>query len=93
MIAGMDYGDVISALVSWAETRTQPAPTGSAGSISSPKPVATFYAEVMAALRELDIDVDISVRPIEVERSIPFAQDTEHAPTTAITLMRSGASW
>ena len=44
-----------------------------------PKSVAAFYAETMAALRALDLDVTISPSPVEVERAIPFAEDTEHA--------------
>lgn len=44
-----------------------------------PKTVAKFYAEVMAALRALDLDVSILARPVEVSRAIPFAEDTEHA--------------
>ncbi|GAA0537457.1 hypothetical protein GCM10011581_44260 [Saccharopolyspora subtropica] len=44
-----------------------------------PKSVAAFYGETMAALAELDLDVSIHARPVEVERAIPFADDTEHA--------------
>ena len=44
-----------------------------------PKSVATFYAETMAALAELGIEVSILARPVEVETAIPFAEDTEHA--------------
>jgi hypothetical protein len=44
-----------------------------------PKPVAQFYAETMAALKELGIDVDLLARPVEVEPAIPFAEDYEHA--------------
>lgn len=44
-----------------------------------PKTVATFYAETMAALAELELDVEIWPVPVEVEHAIPFAQDTEHA--------------
>ena len=44
-----------------------------------PKSVAEFYSEVMAALRELDLDVSIWASPVEVERAIPFAEDSEHA--------------
>jgi hypothetical protein len=43
------------------------------------KPVATFYAETMAALHDLDLDLAIRPIPTEVERAIPFADDTEHA--------------
>jgi hypothetical protein len=44
-----------------------------------PKSVAEFYAETMAALRELGVDVAIRPIPTEVPRAVPFAQDTEHA--------------
>ncbi|MDA3628436.1 DUF5996 family protein [Saccharopolyspora sp. WRP15-2] len=44
-----------------------------------PKPVATFHHEVMTALAELDLEVPIFGRPVEVERAIPFADDVEHA--------------
>ena len=44
-----------------------------------PKSVATFYAETMAALAELGIEVSILARPVEAETAIPFADDHEHA--------------
>ncbi|MFC4004798.1 DUF5996 family protein [Prauserella oleivorans] len=44
-----------------------------------PKAVATFYREVLATLADLDLDVSIMGSPVEVERAIPFAEDTEHA--------------
>ena len=44
----------------------------------APKSVAQFYAETMEALDQLGIDVRIVPRPVEVERAIPFAEDTEH---------------
>ncbi len=43
-----------------------------------PKPVADFYAETMAALHDLHMDVTIRTTPTEVERAIPFEQDREH---------------
>jgi len=43
-----------------------------------PKPVAEFYHETMAALRALDLEVSIWTTPREVERPIPFEDDTEH---------------
>ncbi len=53
---------------------------GAARSIAlEPRSVADFYAEVMARLRELDLDVHIWTHPVEVETSIPFEQDREHA--------------
>lgn len=47
--------------------------------VLEPKTVADFYQETMAALAELDLDISIWARPVEVERAIPFASDTEHA--------------
>jgi hypothetical protein len=44
----------------------------------APKSVAQFYAETMAVLGELGIEVEIHKRPNEVERAIPFDEDTEH---------------
>ncbi|QGK68956.1 hypothetical protein GIY23_04855 [Allosaccharopolyspora coralli] len=44
-----------------------------------PKTVATFYQEVMATLADMDLDVSIMTSPVEVERSVPFPDDTELA--------------
>ncbi|MGH9508759.1 MAG: DUF5996 family protein [Terriglobales bacterium] len=44
-----------------------------------PRTVADFYAEVMAALKELGFDVRIHAKPDEVANPIPFAKDTVHA--------------
>jgi Family of unknown function (DUF5996) len=41
--------------------------------------VADFYAEYVAALRTLDLDVRIRPVPVEVEIAIPFAEDRVHA--------------
>ena len=41
--------------------------------------VADFYGAVMAALRSLDIEVQIWKMPVEVPDPIPFDQDTVHA--------------
>jgi uncharacterized protein DUF5996 len=43
-----------------------------------PRSVADFYAAVMAALRELRLDVRIRPIPNEVERAIPFPSDHQH---------------
>jgi hypothetical protein len=43
-----------------------------------PRTVADFYAEVMAALRSLDIRVEIWTTPVEVADPIPFERDTVH---------------
>ena len=40
--------------------------------------VADFYADVMAALRRLGVDVDIAVTPSEVSDPIPFPDDRTH---------------
>jgi Family of unknown function (DUF5996) len=44
-----------------------------------PQTVADFYAEVMAALRGLDIDIKIWTMPVEVPNPIRFEEDTTHA--------------
>ncbi len=44
-----------------------------------PRTVADFYAAVMDALRELNIDVKIWTMPVEVADSIRFTEDTNHA--------------
>lgn len=44
-----------------------------------PKSVAAFHAETMNALQALRIRADFQQRPNEVERSIPFAEDEQHA--------------
>ncbi len=44
-----------------------------------PKPVRTFYQEVMAALASLGLAVRITRMPNEVLEAIPFDQDTQHA--------------
>jgi hypothetical protein len=44
-----------------------------------PRTVADFYRDVMALLRELDIEVKIWTTPVEVPDPIPFEQDTQHA--------------
>ena len=44
-----------------------------------PRSVAEFYAEYMAALRSLGVEIAISAVPVEVETAIPFAKDCKHA--------------
>jgi Family of unknown function (DUF5996) len=44
-----------------------------------PRSVADFYKEVMAALRSLNLEVDIWKMPVEIADPIPFDQDTVHA--------------
>jgi Family of unknown function (DUF5996) len=41
--------------------------------------VAHFYGEVMKALREMDVDVQINTTPNEVVDAIPFEKDEKHA--------------
>src|SRR5262249_52764113 len=45
----------------------------------APKSVAEFYADLMAALRSLDIAVKIWTMPVEIPNPIPFDQDRTHA--------------
>jgi hypothetical protein len=44
-----------------------------------PTPVAEFYEDVLIALRELGIAVDIMAMPCEIADCIPFDQDTVHS--------------
>jgi Family of unknown function (DUF5996) len=53
-----------------------------------PRTVASFFAEIMSALRELDIAVAILPRPVEVAYSIPFAEDEVHAFYDADAVVR-----
>lgn len=43
-----------------------------------PQSVADFYAEVMAALRGLDIEIKIWTMPVEVPNPVRFTDDHEH---------------
>jgi hypothetical protein len=47
--------------------------------ILAPRPVAEFYAELIATLRSLAIEVEIHAKPDEVPNPIPFDEDTQHA--------------
>ncbi len=44
-----------------------------------PRSVADFYQAVMAALKEIDIEVRIWTMPQEIANPIPFERDNEHA--------------
>jgi len=44
-----------------------------------PLSVADLYAEFMASLRSLGIEVKIWTTPVEIPNPIPFERDTEHA--------------
>jgi hypothetical protein len=44
-----------------------------------PRTTADFYDAVFETLRELDVDVAILGRPVEIPVAIPFADDTTHA--------------
>jgi hypothetical protein len=45
----------------------------------SPRPVAEFYTELFARLREMDLNLKINTIPNEVANPIPFEKDYEHA--------------
>ena len=62
-----------------ARMRIRTSDGGSRAVVLEPKSVAEFYAETMAALRELDVDVAVRPVPVEVPLAVPFAQDTGHA--------------
>jgi hypothetical protein len=60
--------------------------------VLEPKSVADFYAEVMAGLHGLGVDVSIYARPVELPDPIPFAEDRVHAaydPAAVHTLWRA----
>jgi uncharacterized protein DUF5996 len=44
-----------------------------------PRTVAEFYSNVMSALRELGISIQINELPSEIPGAIPFSRDTVHA--------------
>ncbi len=44
-----------------------------------PMSVAAFYRQTMQALREVGVDAEVWPVPVEMERVIPFEEDTEHA--------------
>lgn len=44
-----------------------------------PRSVADFYGDVMRQLDELDIEVQIMARPVEIPVAIPFELDEQHA--------------
>jgi uncharacterized protein DUF5996 len=50
--------------------------------------VADFYAAYRAALRGLEVDAHIMVRPVEVVTAIPFTKDLEHAAYDADAAQR-----
>lgn len=53
-----------------------------------PQSVAHFYRQYLQGLRELGFEPRIFARPVEVERSIPFADDEEHASYDADAVHR-----
>ena len=53
-----------------------------------PRPVAFFYEDTMRALDELGVRVSMLARPVEVEESIPFAQDHVHTSYDAAAVHR-----
>jgi hypothetical protein len=50
--------------------------------------VANFYAEVMARLRRLGIEVHIWTMPNEIENAVPFEQDRDHAQYDPVMAQR-----
>ena len=53
-----------------------------------PMPVAEFFRKTMGALHELDVDVEIFTRPVEVTEAIPFEADNQHASYDADAVHR-----
>ena len=56
-----------------------------------PQSVAAFYREVMNALDELQLPVQINHLPNEIENPIPFEQDETHRTSIAPGPTASGA--
>jgi hypothetical protein len=54
----------------------------------SPRPVATFYREVMTLLEEMGLPVRIWPVPVEIPSPVPFADDTEHQSYDAESVQR-----
>ncbi len=54
----------------------------------APMSVADFYARLMDALDALGVSVQIHAKPNEVEPSIPFAEDEQHATYDAESIDR-----
>ena len=55
--------------------------------------VADFYAEFMARLRRLGIDVHIWTMPSEIANAVPFEQDRTHAQYDPVMARGSGGRW
>jgi Family of unknown function (DUF5996) len=53
-----------------------------------PLPVAEFFRKIMILLRELDLEVKIFTRPVEVVEAIRFEADTRHASYDAASVER-----
>ncbi len=53
-----------------------------------PRSVADFYAATMGALADLDVNVSILGRPVELPEAIPFAEDEVHAAYDAEAVRR-----
>ena len=51
-----------------------------------PMSVAEFYGQTMSALADIDIQVEILTRPVEVEEAIRFEEDTESGAYDAATV-------
>jgi hypothetical protein len=61
------------------EMRIQSTDGGERVLLLAPRSVAEFYAETMAALKSLGIEVAIWATPVEVPNPIPFEEDHQHA--------------
>ena len=59
----------------------------------APMTVADFYAEFMARLRRLGIDVHIWTMPSEIENAVPFDQDRTHAQYDPVYVQRFWRRW
>ena len=52
---------------------------GRKSSVWRRNPSPKFYGEVMSALRELDLPVEINTTPNEVDPAIPFEQNEKNS--------------
>ena len=60
---------------------------------SSRRPVADFYAAVMAMLDDSDVATAIWPVPVEIPGAIPFTEDRVHASYDATRCAASGSRW
>ena len=57
------------------------------------KPVAEFYGEALSALDRLDIETRIVGKPNEVDPTIPFYRDYQHAEYDPHAARAFGGNW